>query len=129
SPAGARRAEHRLPARAAQRRVATARASSRARGLLIDPVLPRAPGAPAHRPHPRSERPMHLPNLAALRLPAVPAMSGRVLPLVRRVGPYGWIALGLAAGALAAHQYLRRTRRGVEARDEAIARWEGEGGG
>ncbi len=72
---------------------------------------------------------MHLPSLAALRLPAVPAMSGRVLPLVRRVGPYGWIALGLAAGALAAHQYLRRTRRGVEARDEAIARWEGEGGG
>jgi hypothetical protein len=57
------------------------------------------------------------------RLPA------HVLPWVRRVGPYGWAAAGLIAGALLAREYLRRTRLpGHREEGDAVARWEGEGG-
>ena len=58
------------------------------------------------------------------------SLPARVLPLVRLVGPYGWMAAGLLAGALVARNYLRRTRavthRGQN--DHAVAQWEGEGG-
>lgn len=58
------------------------------------------------------------------RLPA------RILPLVRLVGPYGWMAAGLVAGALIARNYLRRTQALGRATqdDHAVAQWEGEGG-
>lgn len=58
------------------------------------------------------------------RLPA------RILPLVRLVGPYGWMAAGLVGGALLARSYLRRTSGLARSRDHAVevSRWESEGG-
>jgi hypothetical protein len=60
-----------------------------------------------------------------MRRPRLPA---RVLPLVRLVGPYGWVAAGLVAGALLAAAYVRRTRTFTGAEDLAVSQWETDGG-
>lgn len=61
-----------------------------------------------------------------MRRPRLPA---RVLPLVRAIGPYGWVAAGLLAGALLAREYMRRTRTLDRDDDDlAVSQWEAEGG-
>lgn len=57
------------------------------------------------------------------RLPA------HALSLARLVGPAGWIAAGLIAGAFVARSYLRRLPAPRPSHDElAVSQWEGEGG-
>jgi hypothetical protein len=60
-----------------------------------------------------------------MRRPQLPA---RILPLVRLVGPYGWVAAGLVAGALLAAAYMRRTRKFAGGEDLAVSQWETDGG-
>jgi hypothetical protein len=60
-----------------------------------------------------------------MRRPRIPA---RVLPLVRFVGPYGWVAAGLVAGAVLAAAYMRRTRTFSGGEDLAVSQWETDGG-
>ena len=59
-----------------------------------------------------------------------PHLPAAIVPLVRRLGPYGMIAAGLLVGAMAARRYLGRTRSLARRHNDerAIAQWDTDGG-